>query len=145
MEDDPRAELYSSLSSVTSGTVEEVLTKLSTIDRSRLSANDQQLLDAASAIVTEITVPPAGLKSAETKPVPPAVRTVGPEPAVTAAPPPESEAGPLPAKVAEAPAQSRSRSPSTVVDVTVERAQALVATTRVKLADIDKLIGDMPE
>jgi chemotaxis protein MotC len=145
LEGDPRAELYSSLSSVTSGTVEDVLTKLSTIDRSRLSANDQQLLDAASTIVTEITVPPAGLESPETRPAPPEVRIVGPEPAVAAAEPAEREARPLPVEVAAVPAQDRSRSPSKVVDVTVEQAQAMVAATRAKLADIDRLIGDMPE
>ena len=59
--EDPRTMLYSSLSSVTSGTVSDVLAKLSKIDRSSLSENDRQLLDAASAIATEMAAVPAGM------------------------------------------------------------------------------------
>ena len=151
VEDDPRAELYSSLSNVTSGTVDEVLDKLQKIDRSRLSANDQQLLDAASTIVTEMTVPPAGLKPAEAPLAPSAVRIVGPEPMVTAAreeaPPAEHAPASESAEPAAAPASpaTRNRGPSKSVDATVEQAAATVAAARAKLTAIDKLLGDMPE
>jgi chemotaxis protein MotC len=161
VEADPRAELYSSLSSVTSGTVEDVVAKLSKIDRGRLSESDRQLLDAASAITREMTVAPvglkpAGLKPAEPKPAPkkpdaaPAeIRTVGPEshaaPSVVAAQAEVPVAGqetPHPADpAAEASAQDAGKS----ADATADQADAVVAQTRAKLADIDILLGDMPE
>jgi chemotaxis protein MotC len=150
VEDDPRAKLYSSLSNVTSGTVDEVLDKLQNIDRSRLSANDQQLLDAASTIVTEMTVPPVGLKPAGAPPAPSAVRIVGPEPMITAREEvPPAESGP-PSNLAEQAATpalpaSRNRGPSKRVDATVEQAAATVAAARAKLTAIDKLLGDIPE
>lgn len=147
VEDDPRAELYSSLSAVTSGTVEDVLAKLSKIDRSRLSESDRQLLDAADAITREMTVAPAGLKPAGPKPVAeepaaPEVRSVGPDPAVVAAPAEapqaiEAEAVPVAASMQDDAGKS--------ADATAEEAEATVAKTRAKLADIDKLLGDMPE
>ncbi len=150
VEDDPRAELYSSLSSVTSGKVEDVLGRLAKIDRSRLSANDRQLLDAANAITKEMTVAPAGLKPEGTQTEPTEVRIVGPEPMAPAArndaSPAGHEAAPPPVEAVSAgPVQSRNRGPSKAVDATVEQAQATAAATRAKLADIDKLLGDMPE
>jgi chemotaxis protein MotC len=150
VEDDPRAELYSSLSSVTSGTVEDVLDKLAKIDRARLSANDQQLLDAAGAITREMSVAPAGTKAAGAATEPAEVRSIGPEPVKAAAhdnaAPADREAPPLPVETVSAPTeQSRNRGPSKAVDATVQQAQAMVAATRAKLADIDKLLGDMPQ
>jgi chemotaxis protein MotC len=55
---DPRAQLYSSLATVTSETVGEVLPKLKAIDRSRLSESDRKLLEAAEAIAAEVTAEP---------------------------------------------------------------------------------------
>lgn len=52
---DPRAALYSSLVTLTSGTRDEVLPRLKAIERSRLSANDRLLLDAAEAVAGELT------------------------------------------------------------------------------------------
>ncbi|TIX54282.1 MAG: chemotaxis protein MotC, partial [Mesorhizobium sp.] len=45
-EDDPRAQLYSSLSTVTSSTIDDVRAKLKKIDRGKLSESDRALLDA---------------------------------------------------------------------------------------------------
>jgi chemotaxis protein MotC len=149
-EDDPRAELYSSLSSVTSATVGDVLDKLSKIDRDRLSESDRQLLDAASAIVTEMTVAPAELKPADVDPAgvepePAKVRMVGPEPLVTAqhveTPSSEHEA----AKHAKPVAVTEPAAGAGGIEATVGQAEAMVAATRAKLADIDKLLGDMPQ
>lgn len=56
--DDPRAELYASLSSITSATVDDIRAKLKTIDRSRLSPSDRSLLDAAQQITQEVVAPP---------------------------------------------------------------------------------------
>jgi chemotaxis protein MotC len=150
VEDDPRAELYSSLSSVTSGTVEDVLDKLAKIDRARLSANDQQLLDAAGAITREMSVAPAGTKTSGAATQPAEARSVGPEPVKPAAQdnaePADHQPARLPVETVSAPTeQSRNRGPSKAVDATVEQAEAMVAATRAKLADIDKLLGDMPE
>ena len=149
VEDDPRAELYSTLSSVTSGPAEDVLGKLAGIDRTRLSANDQMLLDAASAITREMTVAPAGTKPPEAETEPGEVRTVGSEPTAPSAHgdalPAGHETPPPVQAVSAPPAQSRNRGPSKAVDAMVEQAQAMIAATRAKLAAIDKLLGDMPE
>jgi chemotaxis protein MotC len=58
-QDDPRALLYASLSTVTSGTIEDVRAKLGKIDRSKLSEGDRALLDAAQAVAGEVVAPPA--------------------------------------------------------------------------------------
>ena len=63
-QDDPRALLYASLSTVTSGTIEDVRAKLGKIDRSRLSEGDRALLDAAQAIAGEVVAPPAAVPAA---------------------------------------------------------------------------------
>lgn len=57
--DDPRGELYSSISSVTSETVEDVLSRLELLDPAGLSAKDRALLDAARTIASEVVAPVA--------------------------------------------------------------------------------------
>lgn len=150
VEADPRAELYSGLSSVTSATVGEVVARLSKIDRSRLSESDRGLLDAASAITRELTVAPVGLKPA-------AEQSAGPEFA------PEGHAG-APGQAGEVAPGSDATQPSAAphpsepaaaasagddagksADAIADQADAMAAQTRAKLADIDKLLGDMPE
>lgn len=54
-EGDPRALLYSGLSAVTSGTAEEMIRSLGSIDRDKLSKGDRMLLDAAEAVAAEMT------------------------------------------------------------------------------------------
>lgn len=51
-DNDPRAQLYSGLSGVTSG---DMLDKLGNIDRSKLSKGDRALLEAVEAIASEVT------------------------------------------------------------------------------------------
>jgi chemotaxis protein MotC len=149
MASDPRAELYSSLSSVTSETVKEVAGKLARIDRERLSEKDRQLLDAASAIAAEMTAAPAGIADDPAEPETVAVRTVGPEPVVTAAPQevslPAAPAEPAVHSAETATAAAPAAGPVAGVDVTADQTDAKMAETRAKLADIDKLLGDMPE
>ncbi|RWE23981.1 chemotaxis protein MotC, partial [Mesorhizobium sp.] len=58
-QDDPRAQLYSSLSTVTSATIEDVRQKLGKIDRGKLSEGDRALLDAAQAIADGVVARPA--------------------------------------------------------------------------------------
>ncbi|MBZ9848682.1 chemotaxis protein MotC [Mesorhizobium sp. CA14] len=56
-QDDPRTQLYSSLSTMTSANVDEVRAKLGKIDRGKLSQGDRDLLDAAQAVAGEVTAP----------------------------------------------------------------------------------------
>lgn len=56
-QDDPRAVLYSSLSTVTSATIDDVRTRLGQIDRGKLSESDRALLDAAQAVAGEVVAP----------------------------------------------------------------------------------------
>ncbi|MEP9389707.1 chemotaxis protein MotC [Mesorhizobium sp. KR9-304] len=154
LEDDPRADLYAGLSSVTSGAAEDVLGKLSRIDRDRLSENDRQLLDAARAIATGMTAAPSEPNTVEAQPGRAEVRVVGPEPAITEEmtdraagrqEPTPHPAEPDTTPVAAIPIAVTSRSGDAGIDAAVDRAEAMVAATRAKLADIDKLIGAMPE
>lgn len=148
VEDDPRAELYSSLSSVTSGSVEDVLARLSKIDRERLSESDRQLLDAASAVAAEMTVSPGSKPASQQHRPSPQVRSVGPEQAISTAvaasalapqttSPAEAHATPVTAAARDSAGEG--------VDATVGHAEAMIADTRARLADIDRLLGDMPE
>ncbi|MBX3582156.1 MAG: chemotaxis protein MotC [Rhizobiaceae bacterium] len=135
--DDPRAELYSSLSSVTSGNVDEVLHKLGAIDRGSLSEGDRQLLDAASVIASELTSTPAEMAAPNPAHGESRVRKVGPAPVI-------------PASVAsdrgnESTPGSATLGSGRAVDTGVERAEAVVAATRARLAEIDKMIGEMPK
>lgn len=144
---DPRAVLYSSLASVTSETVGDVLAKLRGIDRNRLTENDRLLLDAAEAVAAEMTTMPASSDPA-TEPLPIAQdgndvaesdmpaeaaslndpRAVDPS-ATEPASPMELEAVPA----AEAPPES-----GTVPDA----ADMMVSETRKTLEAIDKLLGE---
>jgi chemotaxis protein MotC len=154
LRDDPRADLYASLSSVTSGAVEDVLDKLSRIDRDRLSESDRQLLDAAHAIATGMTAAPSEPKTIEAQAGLAEVRAAGPEPAIAAETTDSLAAGQDPAPhptepavtpVTVTPAAIAGRSGGTGIDAAVDRAEAMVAATRAKLADIDKLLGEVPE
>ena len=109
-EDDPRALLYASLSTVTSGTIDDVRAKLGKIDRSRLSEGDRALLDAAQAIAGEVIAPPAALPAEKPAPVA-AEQQPAPETATTENP---DEAGlpPVEGAIAEQPAVAASAPPS---------------------------------
>lgn len=68
---DPRSELYSGISSVTSETVEQVLERLKGLDTSTLSATDRALLTAAKAVAAEVVAP------VDTRFIPPAPEPAG--------------------------------------------------------------------
>jgi chemotaxis protein MotC len=144
---DPRAELYAGLSSITSGNVGQVVEKLSGIDRDRLSDNDRQLLDAATAIAAGLTAAPAGMKQVAATADSNATRSVGPEAVVPAAQVPADPAT-LPVDPTGSPAPSQTERGDALaknVDTAAEQADAVLAETRAMLADIDRLIGDMPK
>ncbi|MCO5157665.1 MAG: chemotaxis protein MotC [Aquamicrobium sp.] len=54
---DARSELYASISSVTSDSVDAVLDRLIEMDASRLSSADRALLEAARTVATEVVAP----------------------------------------------------------------------------------------
>ncbi|MBN9549901.1 MAG: chemotaxis protein MotC [Alphaproteobacteria bacterium] len=64
-QDDPRTQLYSSLSTMTSASVDEVRAKLGKIDRGKLSQSDRDLLDAAQAVAGEVVAPVKAAPKAE--------------------------------------------------------------------------------
>ena len=67
-QDDPRTQLYSSLSTMTSASVDEVRAKLGKIDRGKLSQSDRDLLDAAQAVAGEVVAPVKAAAKAEAAP-----------------------------------------------------------------------------
>ena len=135
-EEDPRALLYSSLASITSGSIEEVQARIARIDRARLSESDRRLLDAVQAVATEVTAEPPAPNPKVVMPsagaAPAVVPVAGADPAraggILVAAPPEA-ASQAAAKAGEpaAPADS---------------AAILVTETRKKLEAIDKLLGE---
>lgn len=162
-EDDPRAQLYASLSTMTSATVEEVRSKLDTIDRSRLSQGDQSLLDAARAVVDGIEAVPAPLaqkpvvspaKKPETEPasavpveqvsadtdLPPVEGILEEKPATETSSPPPVASVSSPER-ATAPASS---APSEAAPTEPDQTDTAIADTRRKLESIDQILGESP-
>ncbi|TPK44324.1 chemotaxis protein MotC [Mesorhizobium sp. B2-5-4] len=159
---DPRALLYSSLSTVTSDTIEDVRAKLGKIDRSRLSDGDRALLDAAQTIAGEVVAPPASPPAAN--PAPAAV-VPSPEPEVAATdaaglPPVE---GAVPEQTAVAPsldtaaaapnASTPATDTATVLPApaasasadTTDPTDAAMTKTRRQLDLIDQMLGAAPK
>lgn len=141
---DARTLLYSSLSSVTSDTVGEVLSRLSEIDGSQLSPSDRQLLAAASAVAAEMTAVPEGLPA----PAAPAASAslaelqATPAEATAAAAPPSTEVQPAPGGL---PAVAGSAAAARSIDTAADETDAMLAQARARLTDIDTLLGEMPE
>ncbi|MBZ9758076.1 chemotaxis protein MotC [Mesorhizobium sp. ESP6-5] len=163
---DPRALLYSSLSTVTSDTIEDVRTKLGKIDRSKLSDGDRALLDAAQAIAGEVVAPPAFLPVANPAPAP---VVPSPEPEIAAAsttdaaglPPVEGAVSEKPAVApqAAAPAAPNTSAPATDPAIvlpasapavaaaadTTDPTDAAMTKTRRQLDLIDQMLGAAPK
>ncbi|RUW52450.1 chemotaxis protein MotC [Mesorhizobium sp. M1A.F.Ca.ET.072.01.1.1] len=113
-QDDPRAVLYSGLSTVTSATIDDVRARLGKIDRGKLSESDRALLDAAQAVAGEVVAPVRAAAMNETEAAGPA-KSDAAKPAETEAasgadaeglPPVEGAMAeqPAPVKLADAPA-----------------------------------------
>ncbi|TPK77677.1 chemotaxis protein MotC [Mesorhizobium sp. B2-4-18] len=166
---DPRALLYSSLSTVTSDTIEDVRTKLGKIDRSRLSDGDRALLDAAQAIAGEVVAPPASLPVANPAPAP---VVPSPEPEIAAAsttdaaglPPVEGAVSEKPALAPLAAAPAAPAAPNTSAPATdaatvlpasapavaasadtTDPTDAAMTKTRRQLDLIDQMLGAAPK
>ncbi|TPI31671.1 chemotaxis protein MotC [Mesorhizobium sp. B3-2-1] len=164
---DPRALLYSSLSTVTSDTIEDVRAKLGKIDRSKLSDGDRALLDAAQTIAGEVVAPPASPPAADPAPAPVAP---SPEPEIAAASPTDA-AGlpPVEGAVSEQPAVAPSleaaaaapSAPTPATDAatvlpasapatsasadTTDPTDAAMTKTRRQLDLIDQMLGAAPK
>ena len=153
-EDDPRAVLYASLSSVTSATVESLRATLRNIDRSQLSEGDQALLDAAQTVAREMVAPPIA---------PSPIRRMTPEPKEPAAadelkqvpdasglPPLEGAMPEQPIAAAEAapladaaPAGAQAAPPDAVA--AADPTDTAIADVRRKLNAIDQMLGASPK
>jgi chemotaxis protein MotC len=96
---DPRALLYSSIATITSDNVDQIIARLKGIDRSRLSESDRQLLAAAQAIAAEVTAVPAAPAEVTVKPAQRQINAAVTEPATEDLP----EAEPLDMPTADAP------------------------------------------
>lgn len=150
---DASARLYANLSSVTSDTADDVLKDLRSIDRGDLSVPDRQLLDAAIAVAAGVVEP-----SPKAAPLEPINDPVDPErmelvpkapappeatPVAKASPPQATEEGPQP-ETRETPAALPAEPPaaeSAVADYS-DAPMPIVADTRRKLEEIDKLLTD---
>ena len=137
-QDDPRAQLYSSLSTVTSATIDDVRAKLGKIDRGKLSQSDRDLLDAAQAVAGEVVAPVkavakdktasvAGAKSDEAKPAADASST---NQAEADLPPVEGAALEQPAVAApdKPPANAQAASPPPPAPTTAQQSNPAAAT-----------------
>ncbi|MDX8446998.1 chemotaxis protein MotC [Mesorhizobium captivum] len=113
-QDDPRAVLYSSLSTVTSATIDDVRARLGKIDRGKLSEGDRALLDAAQAVAGEVVAPVPAAAKDETEAADPANRDAA-KPAAETDPAGQGDADALPpveGAVSEQPAVAASPKPA---------------------------------
>lgn len=146
--EDPRALLYATVASVTSENVAEVKKKLARIDRSRLSANDRELLDAARRVAEQVLAHPTAQDVAFA------------DPTANAEMPPADPAPMVPARASsvEANFQSGETKPASAGETAdggrqVEnpaqpagaRVESFVEATRDRLAEIDKLLEETGE
>lgn len=124
---DPRALLYASIASVTSDNVTQVIEELNRIDRTRLSAGDRELLDAAKTIAQEVLSKPSSSimsMAAEATSARPSAKEEAQEQVIPAAmtnpatPAKDTESG------------------------TISQTEAFVTATRDKLEEIDRLLGE---
>ncbi|WP_274627865.1 chemotaxis protein MotC [Arvimicrobium flavum] len=122
---DPRSQLYSSLSTLTSENIEDVAAKLKSIDRKKLADSDIRLLEAAESVVTEVTARPSLNASSFI--------------AEPAAAPDERRAAPAPAPQVDA-AQTSPAAGTDVAPTAPGPAAAMVTATRAKLSEIDKML-----
>ncbi len=137
---DPRAELYSSLATMTTETVGDVLARLKAIDRERLSENDRRLLEAAEAIAAEMTSIPGRPVSAAAGPA--LVETDNGDVANEPLPPAETAPTvPIAAEVENPQVEAAVAEADTPPDA----AEATVSEARKKLDAVDKLLGETAE
>lgn len=160
---DPRAQLYSGLSSVTSGTAADMLGKLGGIDRDKLSKGDRALLDAVEAVASELTsavpaAPASTPKPLDIEALPPAPIDIAPPPAdpmipdAAEAPSPASSPAAQPtAPAAAVPEQPAVAAAPRVVPLAQQQPEPAepedpkITEARRTLESIDELLGGSPK
>ncbi|TPI16876.1 chemotaxis protein MotC [Mesorhizobium sp. B4-1-3] len=109
-QDDPRTQLYSGLSTMTSASVDEVRAKLGKIDRSQLSQGDRDLLDAAQAVAGEVVAPVKAAAKADAAPATAAKGEDAKSAAETSADPTDADLPPVEGAMPDQPAVAASGS-----------------------------------
>jgi chemotaxis protein MotC len=160
---DPRAQLYSGLSSVTSGTAVDMLGKLGGIDRDKLSKGDRALLDAVEAVASELTSAVPATSASASQPIdisdlPPAPIDIAPPPADPMIPDSVEAPSPAPSAPAEAaaPTAPAAELPAgaaapRVVPLTAQQPEPAepedpkITEARRTLESIDELLGGSPK
>ncbi|WP_315925452.1 chemotaxis protein MotC [Mesorhizobium sp. SP-1A] len=165
VDSDPRAQLYASLSALTTDNVDEIQARLKNIDRDRLSANDRSLLEAAQTITKEVIAPPPPLPAdTATAPGKTSPASAQAAPALAEAANAAAAAGlpPVEGAVSERPAVRAAGTPATPVpapapptppaagkagDVAVgsDATDNAIADARRKLDSIDQMLGASPQ
>lgn len=138
-QDDPRAVLYSSLSTVTSATIDDVRTRLGKIDRGKLSESDRALLDAAQAVAGEVVAPVPAASKDETEAAKP-TKIDAPKPAAEAEPVSQADAEALPpveGAASEQPAPPATAEATASAPAQPERPPALPASAPAAAAGLD--------
>lgn len=154
-QDDPRALLYASLSTVTSDAVDDVRARLGAIDRDKLSEGDRALLDAVRTIAGEVVAPPPAARPVAAVAAPeadlPADDSGLPpvEGAISERPATQTAASPEPARQAEPAALVRSaarQSNQPAPDLNPsDPTDAAMIKARRQLDLIDQMLGAAPK
>lgn len=135
---DPRILLYTSLTSVTTEPADRLREKIAKIDRSRLSSGDKELLDAVSAVSSEIVGAPATVPEVDASEPKPAIVSADAAPAIVETPAmrkDRAESDP-----AVAPTRQMTADVAASHEATSE-ADLMVTDGRRKLAEIDELLA----
>lgn len=154
-QDDPRALLYASLSTVTSDAVDDVRARLGAIDRDKLSEGDRALLDAVRTIAGEVVAPPPAARPAaavaapeadapvDDTGLPPVEGAISERPATQAAASPEPARQAAPAAPVKA-AALQSTQPAPDLNPSDPTDAAMIKARR-QLDLIDQMLGAAPK
>ena len=139
---DPRALLYSTLATLTSGDSSDTLQTLRGLDRASLTPNDRRLLDAAEAIVADLVNASSPTIGEKAPPAPRSLRPVSPSAgAGLAGPSPaESETAAPPSSAPDA--AHAATEDSVAMDPAFSTAATMVSETQKKLEAIDDLLEE---
>ena len=154
-QDDPRALLYASLSTVTSDAVDDVRARLGAIDRDKLSEGDRALLDAVRTIAGEVVAPPPAPRpvaavaapeadlSADDSGLPPVEGAISERPATQTAASPEPARQAEPAALVKSAAR-QSNQPAPDLNPSDPTDAAMIKARR-QLDLIDQMLGAAPK
>ncbi len=154
-QDDPRALLYASLSTVTSDAVDDVRARLGAIDRDKLSEGDRALLDAVRTIAGEVVAPPPAARPgaavaapeadlpADDSGLPPVEGAISERPATQTAASPEPARQAEPAALVKSAAR-QSNQPAPDLNPSDPTDAAMIKARR-QLDLIDQMLGAAPK